>query len=266
MAASPGGGDASAARPSRTYNAVSASYRDKAYSDVVLLVDDARSEIELRQWSGRRKKKETVIARFRLEPNAEVLVDGTLLRVSELSITLESPAAAGEVAAILRRPAREREAMRLLSEAEYAVRDFLETREDAVGFLSKVKVNPREALLSAESLWAADDTEPLDAVYSSYSMRLAESLERMKSSLASRETKLGSSVTERLYALAYTIGAVQNALFEGDSNLVQELAALRELGIATTEQDLRMERRTERLMMRAHPTLAGVATAPATPK
>jgi hypothetical protein len=111
------------------------------------------------------------------------------------------------------------------------------------------------------SMWTTDDTEPLDAVYSKYSTLLAESLEKMTASLARGERVLGSGVTDRLYALAYTIGAVQNALFEGGSDLAEELAALRELGIATTAQELRMAKPAGLLMLRAHQGLVVLAAA-----
>jgi len=260
MASSKAGADTSAEGAFRTYRLVSATYRDKTYPDGTLRVNDAGSEIELRQWTGRRKKVETVVARFRLEPNTEVLVDGPLLRVSELSVTLESPGIAAEVADVLRRPAREREAVRVLSEAESSVTEFLETREEALSLLSRMKVDPRGALLSVGSMWTADDKEPLDAVYSGYSTRLSESLERMTSSLTSKEKSLGSGVTDRLFATAYAIGAVQNALFEEDSDMVQEMAALQELGISTTAQDLRMEKPAERLVLRAHHALVAAVT------
>lgn len=261
MAASPEGGGASSGEPSHDYKLVSATYLDKTYPDGILRVADSGGEIELRQWTGKKKMTQTEIARFRLEQNAEVLVDGALLRVSELSLTLESPGAAAEVADTLGRPAREREAVRLLSEAESFVSGFLETREQALNLLSWMRVDPRSAMFSVESMWTASDTEPLDAVYSNYSARLAESLGRMSSTLAGGETKLGKSITDRLYALAYTIGAVQNALFDGDSDLAPELAALQEFGIATTEKDLRMEKPASRLMRLAHPELVAMATA-----
>jgi len=254
------GGDASAQGPSRTYKLASAAYRDKTYPDGILRVNEAGSELELSQLTGKRKREEAVIARFRIEPTAEVLVDGPLLRVSELSIALETPGIAAEVADILRRPARERETLRGLSEAESSLAGFLETREGALKLLSRMKVDPRGALLSVESMWVADDTEPIDAVYSSYSTRLSESLEKMKSSLANEEKNLGAALTGRLFALAYSIGAVQNALFEPDSDLVQELASLQELGIATTAQDLRLDRPTERLLLRAHGALLALVT------
>ena len=63
--------------------------------------------------------------------------------------------------------------------------------------------------------------------------------------------------------LAYTIGAIQNALFEGDLKQDRALAALQELGIAATAKDLCAEKPTERLMLRAHPVLASLVTTPA---
>jgi len=261
VSASPAGEVASPEWPLRTYKLVSATYQDKVYPEGVLRVNEAGSEIELRKWTGKDRRTGAVVARFNLEPNVDVLVDGPLLRVAGLSITLESPGVAGEVADLLRRPTRESEAVRLVSEAESFVSGFLEVREEALNVLSRIRVDPRGALLDVQSMWTTDDTEPLDAVYSKYSTLLAESLEKMTSSLAGRESVLGSGVTNRLYALAYTIGAVQNALFEGDSDLAQELAALQELGIATTAQDLRLVKPAERLMLRAHPGLVVLATA-----
>jgi len=259
MSSPPAGGDASEA-PSHAYSLVSATYQNKEYPDGTLRVNEAGNEVELSQWTGKKRRAETVVARFHLEPNADVLVDGALLRVSELSVTLESPSAAGEVADLLRRPAREIEVARLVSEAEASVSGFLEAREEALSLLSRIKVDPRGALFVVDSTTTATDTEPLDAFYSTYSARLAESLEKMKSSLAGGEKSLGSGATDRLYAIAYTVGAVQNALFEGDSDMVQELDALHELGIATTAQELGMERPTARLMLRAHPALVALAT------
>ncbi len=265
MGASSDDGSASTASQSREYGFVSATYRDRTYSNGVLLVDEARNEMELRQWAGRKKKEQAPVVRFRIEPTAKVVVEGPLLTVSELSISLDSPAKAAELAGILRRPARELEAVQGISAAESALEELLVSREQAVTFLSRMKVDPREAMLGAESLWAEGDSrEPLDAVYSSYSARLADSVERLTSSLASAEKKVGPVVAERIYALAYVLGAVQNALLEGDFKQEQELAALQGLGITATAQDLQAERPTELLLKRAHPILVGLARAQAT--
>jgi hypothetical protein len=260
--AEPIGAPSSPAEEARTYKLTSASLRGKTYSDVLLLIDEPRSEVELRQWIGRRKKGQATLTRFQIDPTAEVLVDGPLVRISDLSATLESPSKAAELADLLRRPAREREAMRLLSEAEKALLECVETRDGAMALLSKMKVNPREALIGAQSLWAADDAkEPLEAVYSSLSARLAVSLEKMISSFGESEKELGPHVVDRLYVLAYTMGAVQDALFEGDSDMVEELSALREMGVVTTAQDLRTGAPLEQLIQRAHPVLVGFVTA-----
>jgi len=252
--------DSSTAGTTRTYRLVSATYRDKSYEDGVFVLYEARGEIELRQLVGRKKNDQAPIARFRFEPTTEVKVDGPLLKVSDLSITLESPAVAGEIAQLLRRPAREREASLAVTESESAVREFLESREKAMAFLAKLKTKPREALLSAEALWASDDPNgPLEAVYSSYSSHLAVSLEKMTSSLKDAERGLGRRATGRLYAVAFTIKAVQDSLLDGDPDMAHELAALQELGISVTLQELRRESLVDWLMQRAHPAIVGLA-------
>jgi hypothetical protein len=258
-ASSDEGGELIAGQTSE-YRFVSATYGDRTYSNGVLLVDEAQSEIELKQRVGRIRKKLATIVKFRVEPTARVMLEGSRLIVSELSISLDSAAKAAVLADILGRPAKELEIAQGLSEAESALQEFVVSREQAITFLSLMKVNPREAMLGAESLWAADDSnDPFDAVCSSYSARLADSLERLTSSLASAETKVGPVVTERIYALAYALGTVQNALLEGDFKQDQTLAALQELGVAATAQDLQTEKATERLLLRAHPVLVSLA-------
>lgn len=259
LAASPETGEVPSDMPSHDYSVLTAVYLDKTYADGILRLADSGKEMELREWTSRKKVEQSVVARFRLEPNAQVMLDGPLLRVAELSITLESPSIAAQVALTLERPAREREAMRLLSEVESSVGGFLETREEATSFLSRLKADPRSAMLSVASLWTTPDTEPLDAVYSNYSARLAETLEKVTSSLSGAETGLGTPVTERLYALTYTIGAVQDALLEGDSDMADELAALKEFGITATAEDLRTEKPSARLLAMAHPGLVAMA-------
>jgi hypothetical protein len=259
MSSQPASGDASIEPPAHAYRLVSAAFQNKEYAEGVLWVNGTGSEMELRQWAGKKRKEETVIARFRLQPNVEVTVDGPLLRVSELSVTLESPAIAGEVADLLRQPARELETVRLVSEAEASVGGFLDSREEALNLISRIKVDPRRTLFEVGPVSAAAAADPLEAFYSSYSKRVEESLDKMKSSLAEGENVLGPAATERLYAVAYTIGAVQDAIFGGDSDLAQEAAALQELGIATTAQGIRTEQPLSRLLALAHPVLVSLA-------
>ncbi|HEV2389566.1 MAG TPA: hypothetical protein VGS04_02465, partial [Nitrososphaerales archaeon] len=185
MSSSPPGGDANQP-PSRAYRLVSATYQDKEYPEGTLRVNEAGNEIEISQWTGKKKRTESVIVRFRLEPNTEVLVDGALLRVSGLSVTLESPTSANGVADLLGRPARELEAERLVAERETLVTAFLQAREDALDLISRVKVDPRGALLAADST-STGDAESLGAIYSKRSARVVESFEKMRSSLSGEE-------------------------------------------------------------------------------
>jgi hypothetical protein len=225
-----------------------------------MTLDVSRNEMELREWTGRRKKDETVVARFRVEPAAVITVEGPVLKVSELSMTLESPGVAAEIAELIKHPPMDQGAARLLSEAEFSVKGFLEARAQAMSLLSLMRSDPASALLSAEAMWSPDDPkDPVAAIYSRYSTQLAESLQKTTSFLTSIEPNLGPVVVDRFYALTYTIGVVQDALFEGSPDLGLELAALQELGISTTAQDLAGERLPERLMLQAHPALEALA-------
>lgn len=223
--------------------------------------------MELRQWSGKKKKEETAMARFKVEPNAEVKVDGAVLTVSELSVTFESPEVAAEVAELLRNPARRREALRLLSEAESSVKGFLEKREEALAVLSQMRVDPQGAFFRARAMWAPDDPRPpIDAVYSGYSALLGESLSGTTSFLATSEANLGTPVVERLFALTYVIGAVQDSVFEREENPAKQLAALQELGVTAQQGDLKPEKLAERLMLKAHPSLDAMVSARTGPR
>lgn len=261
MASPEEGAEASPAASVLTYRFASATYRDKKYSRGVFILDVPRMEIELRQSTRKMwRKVETVIARFRVESTAEVKLEGALLKVSDLALVLESPGAAGEVAELLARPAEERRRAKFLSEAESALGEFLGKREEAMSLLARVRKEPREALLSVRSMWPEDDAgEPIDAIFSGYTNTLTESLQSMRASLDESEKVLGSRLGGRLYALAYTVGAVQDALFKTDSDLAEELAALQELGVSMTAEDLRMEKPTERMLLRAHPALQSLS-------
>lgn len=239
--------------PTRSYKLLTATYRDKTYSEGQLLIYEARAEIELTQRTGkRRRQQEVVTARFRLEPTAELQIDGPSLKISELSMTLESAEAAKEVAEFLNRPIIDAEKVKRLAEAEAAVGRFLETRSEAIHFLAMMKSDPRAALVASESMWPpGDPRDPFDAVLSSYSDKVVESLSRMTGSLTVAEKDLGPRTSNRLCALAVNIGAVQDALLMG-TDLSPELASLRDLGVAATAEDLRMDKPAERLMARAH--------------
>ena len=244
-------------RPTSTYKLLSATFRDQSYPDGILWVDESRGEIELRQLIGKKRKQEVVVARFKVEANASVVADATVVRISELSMNLESPEAAAKVADILQRPARERDAQKLLSDTESVMTGFLETREEAMAVLARIKTDPRGALVSVQSMWTTGDKEPAEAVYSAYSLKVAESHDKTKAAISTAERGLGPVVAERLYALAYAVGAVQDALFKAGS-LAPEVAALQELGVATTAQDIRMEKPSSRIMARAHPVLVAM--------
>jgi len=248
---------------SRAYKLRSATYRDNKYPDGILAVYEARSDIELRRPTGKKRREESVVARFHLEPTTEIAVDGATIRVADLSVTLESASVAMEVSDILRRPARIQRALKHLAEAESTVGAFLEARDEAVNTLTRMKTDPRRTILTVESLWTSEDREPLDAIHAALSARVGESLDKMIAELAAAEKDLGPRVADRLYAVAYTVGQVQDDLFSEARSMADDLGALQELGIETSAADLRAENLAQRLMAMAHPSLAALATATA---
>lgn len=253
---------APAASFSRAYKLPSGTYRRVAWKDGLLYFSPERREIEVRQFVGWRKKKQRVVARFRAEQEAAVDVDGASLKVGELSITLESPTVASEIAEVLNLPKKQREEQkRLLSEAEAMVTGFLLVRDHAVRALAKVKDNPRDGLIALMSEVNFDaKEEPLQEVYSTYSARLKESLEGVESYLKGARGQLGPRVIERLCALAFTIGLVQDAALRPDSEVSDWLSALQELGVKANSEELASEGATQELIAKAHPALEGLLT------
>jgi hypothetical protein len=248
---------------SHAYKLRSATYRDNKYPDGILAIYEARSEVELRRPTGKKRREESVVARFQLQPTTDIIVDGATIRVSELSVTMESASVAVEVGNILMRPARIQRALRHLADAESAVAAFLEAREEAVNVLTRMTTDPRRTILTVESLWSDEKKEPLDAIHASLSTRVGESLDKMIGQLMGSEKDLGPRVTDRLYALAYTVGQVQDDVFCKARSLAEDLAALQELGIETSAGDLKTENLSERIMAMARPSLAALATATA---
>ncbi len=240
---------------SREYKLVSAVYRDRAFPDSLLLVDD-RGEIELRQWTGKGKRVKTPVVRFHPELPVSVRVDGVEVRISELSVSLETPQKAAEVAELLERPLRAQEAERSLSEVEANVKEFLGLRGQAVASLSELEADPRRVLVGTESLWTGEVSDPVESYRSAQSEGLAAHFDRLTLSLAAAEGKLGPVVFERLCALACTLASAQDAALKGGGRLDQVLSALQELGVEATPEDLDS---VEVLLQRAHPSLAALA-------
>ncbi|MDG6915810.1 MAG: hypothetical protein JRN23_02940 [Nitrososphaerota archaeon] len=224
------------------------------------MVDEARRLLEVRSGGDRRSSEETLVARFRVEQSATVTADGKSLRVSDLTLKLDSSRSAAEVAAILKRGTPAPVDTDALARAEGALGSCLGAREEAMGFLSRARADPRGALLAAGSMsHAAVAGGLLEAVVSEYSARLSGAVDEAKSVLVAAEASIGAQTAERLSAVACTVGAVQDALFEGRSDLSQEVQALQGLGLSVTAEELRMEGLAERLMARARPVLEAVS-------
>lgn len=251
-------GQSSAVRHS--FRIESGAFHDRRFKEGILVVEYAKRLLELHQFANRKSKEEVLVARFKVEPHAEVSADGKTLRVSELTLKLDSPRSAGEVLSLLRRAPPEPPKTDPLSEAEAAVRSCLEAREEAMAFLSRVRTDFRGALLGSAWMWkAGDERTPLEAVVSEYSARVGGGLDAAKTLVSGAEGALGGPTVERLYALACTLGAIQDAMFEGSSELTEEVQALKALGVSVTAEELRMDKLSERVMLRAHPVLQGLS-------
>lgn len=238
----------------------SGNFHDRKFKEGVLVVHYAKRLLELMQYADRKSKQEVLVARFKVEPHAEISADGKTLRVSELTLKLDSPRSAAEVVSLLERAPPPPPKTDPLSQAEAAVKSCIDAREDAMGFLSRARVDHRAALLGSASMWKqGDERNPFEAVVSEYSARVDAALDGAKAVVSGTEGALGGPAAERLCALACTVGAIQDALFEGGSDLAHEVQALKDLGVSVTVEELRMDKLSERIMPRAHPVLVALS-------
>ena len=113
------------------------------------------------------------------------------------------------------------------------MKEFVQTRGEVFDLLLQVRGDPREALLR----FAAEvppDKPPLEGLLGAYKDWLDGAFDEFASSLSEKGEKEGPSpeFLERLSAIAYNIGSVQNSIFSGNAEeRKRSLDALAELGV-----------------------------------
>lgn len=116
------------------------------------------------------------------------------------------------------------------------MRDFVQTRAQVFDLLLRLRADPRQALLdfSAE---VPPEKQPLEGLFRKYTDWLDGVFDEFSSSLAEADG-LPPEVAERICAVAYCIGSVQNSIFSGsEEERKKSLDVLAELGAERAKID-----------------------------
>jgi hypothetical protein len=134
-----------------------------------------------------------------------------------------------------------------LAKAESAALEFLRDREGTIAFISKLKEDPKAALLSQSQMWIDKNRNPLDEILGAHAKRMSDAFEKFKVSVKDAETQIGEEATERLFAIVYCLGLIQDGLLTG-GDLKAELGFLNELGAkGLTDADLELGSSSDRI-------------------
>lgn len=220
-----------------TFALRSLKYRGKAHKGCTLYLNDELKDVKILAKKNRifflnrqlyfLNKPISVVA-FTYDASTTVDLQGRQLTVNK-DIAMEAPGRgeSSKIAELISQPRREAEAKsrEMLLKAEDQVRDFLQTRHEALEFLSDLRRNPRKTLFDLSLGFATTPgIDPIDATTKMYAERLSKSTEGISSSLAEVE----SDRAQRLYAVLYFIGKLQDVFFEGRDP--KKLQILKEFG------------------------------------
>lgn len=276
---------------SPTPHRVKATYQGKTYERCLLHLDeDARSVRIVALPEPRRsfslpfksapKAEEVEVVRFTYDATTRVAVeDGRVLRVDDsLAVEAEDPSELRRVAEVVGKPASERAAQLrgTLERAEYSVKNLLRTRESAVLFLRRLRTDPRRTMFEAYSSTRAErypgaegDTDHVEDLVAPFRDRLSSSLADMSSNLLGVEEGFGAEAANKLYAAAYAVGLLQDALLVPpkrgeDPERLAEGRRLLTLAIGCDERllaDATLETLTDRALDAVHRSLSALGPA-----
>jgi len=222
-----------------TFNLRSVKHKGEVYKSCVLYVNGDIKEARIQSTQNRvfflnRQllflNKQVPLLTMTFDESTNVEVRESWLRVnSSTLLEAQEKGDATKIAELISGPRREAEwkaKQEMLAHAEDSMHNFLEVREEALGFLYKFRASPRETMLGLSSKFGQQQLvdDPAESMIRSYSEKLAKSSDNVNSLLTGVETQVGKDQANRLYAVIYFIGKLQDAFFEeGDTKKRIEL-------------------------------------------
>jgi hypothetical protein len=203
-------------------------YQNKVHKRCILSVNEERKEAKILEtknhifFTNRQVyflNKQVPLLTITSDASTTVDLQGKLVTVNtDILLEARDQEEASKIAELFFRPRKEAEfkSRQMLLGVEGSIRGFLKIREEALCFLANLRRNPRKIMLELSSTLGEGLTgDPVEAMTRLYSERLAKSWEDLISSLSGIEMQVGKDRTNRLYAVTYFIGKLQDAFFEG---------------------------------------------------
>jgi hypothetical protein len=231
------------------------------YKRCTLSVDDAAAQVEVTHHQRKLlSSKDTSLTKFGFDAGTKVSRIGASLSVGGVELMASSLDDASAIEKLLGAPraAAREQAFASLALSEERAKDFLTERNETLAFLSVIKSDPAEGMLQ---LYLSSKSPPDVALRDYLKSRenaLVGSLERLDAALADLSAKAGAHVAERVYAVTYLGGLVQNNLLEkGEPGLKAE-GFVSELGIQAGDISPPLEDVPVRLVDAAHDSTAAL--------
>lgn len=224
----------------REFQLESAKHDGKTYERCTLSVDAGSRHVEVTHTPKRLfKSKPVSVTRFEFDSKTKVVRDGNSLKIGELEIAVSSLVDSAEIESIIAAPRRAllEQAERELAAAEKCALEFLTSRGETLAFLERLRRDPAEVILQLHASRQSSTEDPLPQFLTSRTETMKAALDRLDSSLADLGGKTSPEVAERVYAVTYVIGVMQNNIFEKGEAGIEASGFVSELGF--NEGDLR---------------------------
>lgn len=216
------------------FELVEARFAGIVYEDCKLVVDASARQAEVtyvvRKWFRRRPAS---LTKFQYDSKTKVSRKGTHVEVGDIQFTATSASDSLAIESVFESPRREVLAQeeKELTDTERLAVEFLDARGETLAFLDKLKKEPAEVMLQLSQSNPSPGGEPLGAFLKSRADLVTTAFGRLDSAIAGLSERANDIVAERLSALVYVIGILQNNFLERGQAGVAVEGFVAELGI-----------------------------------
>lgn len=206
-------------------------YSSKEFGEGLIRINEVNKEVEVLYRKTRlfRGNWET-ITKFTYDAQSTASISGTMVTMNDLCVEAAGIQDSQTISDLINKPRYEREAVlratqkrveEVLQQVEEPIRRFLTLRTKTLDFLSNLKTAPRQALLQSSSILSEDTEDPIDEILQIYSVELQRALEEIQAVLDGVGNGIDRALMDKIYALVYGMGIIQNGVFEGDEAYVE---------------------------------------------
>jgi len=196
-------------------------YQERTYDRGSIRISEDIGEAEIFYKKKSLFSEKTIsLVKFRYTPKTELRVQGRKITLNEAVMETEDEGTSKTIEDLIRKPYHD--AVKLveqkLHEMEAPIRSYLVLRAKTLDLLANFKTKPREVTLQLSSMDPSEIVDPVEHIFKTCSDRLAQALGEMRAEMGRSSGMVGVETVQKLYALIYAIGVVQNAIFRGDES------------------------------------------------